>query len=136
MASSNGAQSKPPADIHQYSGQSLLAVSTIFVILDTLFTLGRIVSRRMVKKQPIGLDDVLLIPSYLSCLGMCIIGYGKVERHLVREDCLLTTGSCCLHCQCRVPCRGCHVPKPGHHGSMGQNHLRSQPYILHGRGMS
>lgn len=78
MSSSAEPHHGPPPDVDVYSGDKLIAISVIFVILNTIFVIGRVVSRRLKKDSASwGLDDVLLLPSYSSCIGMCALGFGK-----------------------------------------------------------
>ena len=77
MAESQEPGQTPPPDIGEYRGHELLAISAVFVVLDTLFCAARLISRRIVKKIPLGLDDYLIVLSYICCLGMCILGFGK-----------------------------------------------------------
>ena len=54
-----------------YIGDRLKATAIAFIILETIFVLLRQWSRHL-QKAATGWDDLLIIPSYISCIGLCI----------------------------------------------------------------
>ena len=67
---------QPPPELSQsyiedYCGDKLMTVAIAFIVLDTIFVALRCYSRYL-QKASIGWDDILILPAYLSCLGLCI----------------------------------------------------------------
>lgn len=72
--------------IDAYIGDRLKAAAIALILLETIFVALRQWSRHL-QKAAVGWDDILIIPSYISCLGLCICGilavnYGGVGRHI------------------------------------------------------
>lgn len=59
--------------IDAYNGDRLKGTAIALIVLETVFVALRQWSRHL-QKAPFGWDDILIIPAYLSCLGMCIAG--------------------------------------------------------------
>ena len=59
--------------IDAYIGDRLKGTAIALIVLETVFVALRQWSRHL-QKAPFGWDDILIIPSYLSGLGMCISG--------------------------------------------------------------
>ena len=57
--------------IDAYIGDRLKGTAIALIVLETIFVALRQWSRSL-QKAPIGWDDILIIPSYLCCLSMCI----------------------------------------------------------------
>ena len=59
--------------LNEYIGKRLVGVAVVIILLNTLFVTLRYWSRYL-QKAPFGWDDILILPSYISCLGSCICG--------------------------------------------------------------
>ena len=73
---SEPASTYPPGYLQQYSGNRLLAVSIVFIILDILFVALRLYTRRTANNSKWGWDDNFLVPALIMNLGMCSLGIG------------------------------------------------------------
>ena len=73
---SESASTYPPGYLQQYSGNRLLAVSIVFIILDTIFVALRLYTRRAANNSKWGFDDDFLMPALIMNLGMCSLGIG------------------------------------------------------------
>lgn len=62
--------------INAYIGDRLKGTAIALIVLETVFVMLRQWSRHL-QMAPFGWDDILIIPAYLSCLGMCIVGIRK-----------------------------------------------------------
>ncbi|KAI9644955.1 hypothetical protein NHQ30_006990 [Ciborinia camelliae] len=75
-----------PDILREYSGRQLMVVAIIFIPINIIFVFMRFFSRRL-KKSPLGLDDLLVIPTLILCLtlsilAICIIKFGGVGYHI------------------------------------------------------
>ena len=52
----------------------LRVVCILFMVLNTLFVVLRFISRNYVKKLELGLDDIMIIPSWICNIGTCTLG--------------------------------------------------------------
>lgn len=55
---------------------SLVAVAITFIVLDTIFIVLRFISRTLIQKASVGLDDLLIVPAYAMNVGLCAIAIG------------------------------------------------------------
>ncbi|TEY39884.1 hypothetical protein BOTCAL_0448g00100 [Botryotinia calthae] len=72
--------------LREYSGDQLMAVAITFIPINVLFVSMRFFARSL-KKAPLGLDDILVIPSLILCLtlsvlAICIVKFGGVGYHI------------------------------------------------------
>lgn len=65
-----------PEYLHAYNGDSLYAVSILFILLVTLCVTLRFYARRM-GNVAWGLDDSLIIPGAIFCLALCTCALSK-----------------------------------------------------------
>ena len=77
MSLSQSGETYPPGYLEEYSGNRLLGVSILFIILDTLAVSLRFYTRSMTEYSNWGWDDTVLIPALITNLGMCAHGIGK-----------------------------------------------------------
>lgn len=77
MSSSTSPPKLSQSYVNQNIGDQLTSTAIAFIVLDTIFIALRCWSRSL-QKAPIGWDDMLVIPAYISCLGTSIIS--------IRED--------------------------------------------------
>ena len=73
MASSPSSSALSQDYIDEYIGNRLINTAIAFIVLDTIFVALRCWSRYL-QKAPVGWDDLLIIPAYISCLSLCICG--------------------------------------------------------------
>ncbi|PYI26894.1 hypothetical protein BP00DRAFT_439626 [Aspergillus indologenus CBS 114.80] len=69
--------------MREYSGDTLRDMAIVFIVLETLAVALRFAAMRLSEKR-LGIDDILTIPGYLSCVGLCILSLdiGRVGYHL------------------------------------------------------
>lgn len=73
MASSNPTKtSLNETYLNEYSGHKLIAVSVTLIVLEVLCVVLRFVSRHL-SKTAIGLDDWLIGPAFVFCLGLTVL---------------------------------------------------------------
>ena len=82
MSSSSGSQSLPPQYLEAYIGHELVAVAVMFIVLDIICVTLRI-SARHLSKARLGLDDYLIIPSLMICVGVCAICISKLANNIL-----------------------------------------------------
>jgi len=75
-----------PAYLAEDSGKTLVTISILFIVVDTIFVALRFYSQR-IARAPIGLDDVLIPFAWFAHIGLCILGITMVRdagvgRHL------------------------------------------------------
>ena len=63
------------AYLHEFRGDPLTAVSIAFIPIEIAVAGLRFASRR-ISKIPHGLDDWLIYPALIFCLGCCALGIG------------------------------------------------------------
>ena len=59
--------------LDEYIGRRLMAAALVIILMNTIFVTLRYWSRYL-QKAPFGWDDILILPSYISCLSPCICG--------------------------------------------------------------
>ena len=67
----------PPGFLEQYSGDTLVAVGTVCLVLTTIFGALRYVARRIAMAD-LGLDDYLLPPAWLFNTAQIIAFYSNI----------------------------------------------------------
>lgn len=65
----------PPGYAEADVSWQIVAVGSVFIVLNTLFVGLRFVSKG-INRNPLGTDDWLIIPALVFCYGVCIIGIG------------------------------------------------------------
>lgn len=73
----------PPGYLQEYTGDQLLVIAIVFIPLNVMFVAMRFLARSL-QKAPLGLDDILVIPSLILCLSLSAIG-------ICKYTCLLTS---------------------------------------------
>ena len=63
-------------DNNSSRGNSLLAVASVLIVLETLLVLLRAFARRLTTSQR-GIDDYLTVPSLIVNLGVCVQAIGE-----------------------------------------------------------
>ena len=58
---------------------TLISVAIFFIVLDTVVISLRFISRTFIQKAPIGLDDILILPSYAMNIGLCAIAISMFD---------------------------------------------------------
>ena len=76
MSSSSPAPHLSQNYIDESIGDRLTSTAIAFIVLDTLFVALRCWSRSL-QKAPIGWDDILVVPAYITCLGVSITAIRK-----------------------------------------------------------
>lgn len=78
MAAHNAtmAPSFPPGYEDEYCGNILINTAIAFIVLETVFTILRYTAQRLIRK-PFGIDDWLMIPAWLFCMGTNVCALGK-----------------------------------------------------------
>ena len=76
MADPTSAASLPPSYMSAYSGDKLRDVTAAFIALETIFVSLRYMSQK-VGRKPFGLDDWLMIPAFITNLGVCVSAIGQ-----------------------------------------------------------
>lgn len=74
----------PPEYIQQDASGHVVRVAVAFIVLELLLVALRFVSRS-VSKTHSGLDDVLIVPALVFCLGICILAISKPSNLVVLE---------------------------------------------------
>lgn len=69
---------------------TLIAIAITFIVLDTFFLVLRFISRVLIQKVSIGVDDFLIIPAYCMNVGLCCVAIGMFSS---RNDSLLSEKS-------------------------------------------
>lgn len=54
--------------------QPLINCSIAFLVVNTVFVVGRLVSRLVIRKLPFWWDDFWVLPAYAANIGACAIG--------------------------------------------------------------
>ena len=66
----------PPGYAEEYSGDRLRDTAIAFIVLEVGFVTLRYISRAL-GKLPIGIDDYLMIPALVVCLGVDALSIGQ-----------------------------------------------------------
>lgn len=84
MATEIPPQDFAPEYLYNYAGTKLIVIASIFIPLEVLFVALRTYSRAL-NHTEMGLDDILIWPSLLVCLALCIesIGMWLASQNLV-----------------------------------------------------
>ena len=76
MAMSTSPNNYPPGYFEQNIGATLVAISAVFITLDTIFVGLRFYSRRL-SDTPWGWDDTLMCPALVLNLATCSVTLRK-----------------------------------------------------------
>ncbi|KAF2475277.1 uncharacterized protein BDR25DRAFT_382215 [Lindgomyces ingoldianus] len=92
MGHSLPASTFPPGYFEEDVSQRTLGTAIAFIVLEISVVTLRVISRRLVR-APFGMDDMLIFPALLFCLGLCALAIVETKiagigRHL---DVLLVT---------------------------------------------
>lgn len=60
--------------IHSYTGDTLRDVDIAFCVIETVFITLRYLSR-WVGKTPWGIDDYLMLPAFIFCMGLNTLSF-------------------------------------------------------------
>lgn len=64
----------PPGYLQEYNGDILRNVAISFIVLVTAVVALRFYARSL-SKATLGLEDVLIVPAYITCLSICILSF-------------------------------------------------------------
>jgi hypothetical protein len=65
-----------PEYLAEYSGGTLIAISVLFIVLDTILVALRFYARHLIR-SPICLDDFIVPFGWLTHVGVCILGISQ-----------------------------------------------------------
>lgn len=88
---SNTGRALTAEDLEEYSGNKVVAISIVFLVLTTVFLGLRFYSKRLMRSKS-GWDDILLVGAYLCNASLCTVIIGK--SGLILCGCLPETRSC------------------------------------------
>ena len=71
-----------PEYIAAYTGYKTIIVTVIFICLETLCVALRVLARHL-SNAHVGLDDILIIPSWLISMATCAIILGRFDQQLI-----------------------------------------------------
>lgn len=69
-------QQYSPEYLAEDSGKTLVAISALFICLDTIFLGLRFYTQKLTR-APLGLDDFVIPFAWLTHVGLCILGISK-----------------------------------------------------------
>ena len=69
----SGDERFPPGYLEEYSGDDLIRVSAVFIVLQILIVGARFFAKTKVV-APLGVDDYVILPALLCALGCCFTG--------------------------------------------------------------
>lgn len=79
IAGSPAPEDFPPGYLEAYNGNQLVAATTAILVVATILLVLRIYGRGL-KPGSRGWDDVLLPPSWLLFVALCVLMYSKVDQ--------------------------------------------------------
>lgn len=82
----------PPEYISANRGPVAEGVAWTFLFLQIVFVVLRFISRRHIKAK-LGLDDWLILPGLLFCVGMCIVTISRTHSYKSQQILWLTQNS-------------------------------------------
>lgn len=63
-------------------GHVAFALAIVFIAVEILCVILRFWARK-IGKVPLGADDILIIPSLITCVGICVCSLGESKRDFV-----------------------------------------------------
>jgi hypothetical protein len=66
----------PPSYAEEDIGSRTLSTAILFIVLEVIVVTLRFTSRRLIRAK-LALDDYLIIPSLVFCLGICVVAIGQ-----------------------------------------------------------
>lgn len=73
MSTSPSIPTYAPKDLEEYSGNTLLAIAAVFIVLETIFVGLRYYARSHTTAAT-GWDDILIPLAWFANIGLCILG--------------------------------------------------------------
>lgn len=80
----------PPGRLQEDHGPRTEGVAIAFIIIEIIIVALRIISRRIIRAR-LALDDFLIFPGLLFCVGLCILAIGAyrilsaASKHLLAD---------------------------------------------------